>query len=145
MGYPVISYESTGAVIDLGFPGGALFNAGHLEATYHTLPGEPTKEESLFAFAGTNLVFSHHLGMRTRRIDMWGDLRVSDVGLTAMHTTRDLMMFSAGTWTFVDDDGAIYLGCLLRSFQLSAKTRIQDRGLIKWTMGYRMMFEQLEP
>jgi hypothetical protein len=145
MAWPILSYDETAAVVDIGQPGGALNGTGHGEATYHTNPGEPMKEESLFTFPGTNLVFSHHLGMRTRMIEMWGDLRASDTGLATLRTTRDLMMFSAGTWTFVDDDGRTYLGCLLRSFTFSSKERIQERGLLKWALGYRIVLEQLEP
>lgn len=145
MGYPALIYADTGVALDIGMPGGSLAIAGHVDGLYRTNPHEPTKEDAMFTFPGTDLVFNHHLGMRTRIIEWWGTLVVSDYGLTAVRTNRDVAMFAIGTWTFVDDDGATYYACLLRSFEFGQKQRIQDRGSLKWNLGYRIVLEQLQP
>lgn len=145
MGYPALIYADTGVALDIGLYGGALASGGHAEGTYRTNPHEPTKEDAMFTFPGTDLVFNHHLGMRTRIIDWWGSMAFSDYGLAVVRANRDAAMFASGTWTFVDDDGATYYACLLRSFEFAQKQRIQARGSLVWHVGYRIVLEQLQP
>lgn len=145
MPYPQLIYPDTGDGLDIGLPGGPMHAAGHAEATYRTSPGAPLRDDALFTFPGTNFVFNHHLGMRTRPIDWWGDIRCSDAGLVLLRARRDLVMFQPGAYTFVDDDGTAYYGCIPRSFTLGGKQRMQDRGLLRWIVAYRITLEQLEP
>jgi hypothetical protein len=143
--HPQLIHDGSGESLDIGQPGGALATSGDAEATYRSNPGQIERDETQFAFAGTNEVFSAYLGRRTRTIDWRGTLRLSASGLASVRASQDEFSDLSGTFTFVDDDGTEYAACRIKSFMFGQKERIHQRGQLIWVMDYAIVIEQLEP
>ena len=145
MSHPRLIHDDTSDELDIGQPGGTLWNSGDAEASYDSLVGEIECDKSRFVFAATNQVFENYLGVRTSTIYWEGDLRMSPAGRAAIEQQRDDFQTRSGLFTFIDDDGTEYSACTIKRFTLGKKMRIQQRGDLVWHRTYRIELEQLEP